>query len=64
MTADVRREQERRSAVIRRILRANTFVRIAVLVGAFAPLSLIVRELDARRTAREAKKRAAGAPAA
>jgi len=34
--------------VIRRIPRANTFVRIAVLVCAFAPLSHIVRELNAQ----------------
>ena len=34
--------------MIRRIPRANTFVRIAVLVCAFAPLSLIVRELNAQ----------------
>src|SRR4029079_309835 len=42
------RERERRSAVIRRIPRAQTFVRIAVLVCAFAPLSAIVRELNAQ----------------
>jgi len=48
LTADLRRERERRSAVIRRIPRANTFVRIAVLVCAFAPLSRIVRELNAQ----------------
>ena len=34
--------------MIRRIPRANTFVRIAVLVCAFASLSLIVRELNAQ----------------
>jgi cytochrome c553 len=34
--------------VIRRIPRASTFVRIAVLVCACAPLSLIVRDLDAQ----------------
>ena len=34
--------------MIRRIPRANTFVRIAVVVSAFAPLSLVVRELSAQ----------------
>ena len=34
--------------MIRRIPRANTFVRIAVLVCAFASLSLLVRELNAQ----------------
>jgi len=34
--------------VIRRIPRANTFVSIAVLVSAIAPLSLIERELNAQ----------------
>ena len=34
--------------MIRRIPRANTFVCIAVLVCAFASLSLIVRELNAQ----------------
>ena len=34
--------------MIRRIPRASTFVRIAVLVCAFAPLSLTVRELNAQ----------------
>jgi cytochrome c553 len=45
--ATLRREQDRRPAVIRRILRANTSVRTAVLVCALAPL-LGVQELKAQ----------------
>src|SRR5882762_4996228 len=48
LRADLRRERERRSAMIRRIPRANTFFRIAVVVCAFARLSLVVRELNAQ----------------
>src|SRR5881628_2488080 len=40
--------QKRPADMIRRIPRSNTFVRIAVLVCAFAPLSLVVRDLNAQ----------------